>query len=119
MPPLAQLPLEVSVEDTHLLLTTLSASEKEKPRLVDCREEDEWQICRIEGAELVPLSQFGELGPQRFTDPEQHIIIYCHHGMRSQRAAGWLRQRGFPLAQSMHGGIESWADLIEPEMPRY
>lgn len=115
MPP-AELPLEVSVDDTSYLL---NRPDSPRPRLVDCREEDEWQICRIEGAELVPLSQFGELGPQRFTDTAEHIIIYCHHGMRSQRAAGWLRQRGFPQAQSMRGGIDAWADLVQPEMARY
>ncbi|MES2508169.1 MAG: rhodanese-like domain-containing protein [Verrucomicrobiota bacterium] len=115
MPP-AELPLEVSVDDTSYLL---NRPDSPRPRLVDCREEDEWQICRIEGAELVPLSQFGELAPQRFTDTAEHIIIYCHHGMRSQRAAGWLRQRGFSQAQSMRGGIDVWADLVQPEMARY
>ena len=89
------------------------------PRLVDCREEDEWQICRIEGAELAPLSSFGDEARQRFTDKQQHIIVYCHHGMRSLRAAEWLRANGFARAQSMRGGIESWADLVDPEMARY
>ncbi|HCN79444.1 MAG TPA: hypothetical protein DIT13_19955, partial [Verrucomicrobiales bacterium] len=49
----------------------------------------------------------------------EHLIIYCHHGMRSQRAAAWLRQHGFRNAQSMRGGIDAWADLIDPAMPRY
>lgn len=112
----AELPVEVGVDDTHYLLNRPGEA---RPRLVDCREADEWQICRMEGAELVPLSQFGELAAQRFTDPAQHIIIYCHHGMRSLRAAGWLRQQGFTQVQSMRGGIDAWADLVEPEMARY
>lgn len=110
------LPLEVSVDDTRYLRDRPG---QQAPRLVDCREEDEWQICRIEGAELVPLSQFGELAPQRFTNPAEHVIVYCHHGMRSQRAAHWLRQHGFSQTQSMRGGIDAWADLVEPEMARY
>lgn len=112
----AELPLEVSVDDVSYLTTRPGGT---PPRLIDCREQDEWQICHLEGAELVPLSQFGELASQRFTDHAQHIIIYCHHGMRSLRAAGWLRQNGFSQAQSMRGGIEAWADLVDPEMPRY
>lgn len=111
-----ELPLEISVDDTSYLLHRPDVA---PPRLIDCREADEWQICRIRGAELVPLSQFGELAPQRFTDVNQHVIIYCHHGMRSQRAALWLRQHGFSVTQSMRGGIDAWADLLEPEMPRY
>lgn len=108
-------PLEVSVDDVSYLMNRPGTP----PRLVDCREEDEWHICHIEGAELVPLSQFGELAGQRFTDPAQSIIIYCHHGMRSLRAASWLRQHGFVNAQSMRGGIDAWADIVEPEMARY
>lgn len=114
--PAPELPWEVSVEEVH---TLLDRPLEERPRLVDCREEDEWLICRIEGAELVPLSRFGELAASRFTDPGQHVIIYCHHGMRSLRAASWLRQQGLSKAQSMRGGIELWADQVDPEMPRY
>jgi rhodanese-related sulfurtransferase len=110
-----ELPLEVSVAETHQLLDTDAPT----IRLIDCREEDEWQICRIQGAELVPLSEFGELIARRFTDPNQHVIVYCHHGMRSQRAALWLRQQGILNAQSMRGGIELWAQEVEPEMARY
>jgi rhodanese-related sulfurtransferase len=110
-----EISLEISVDDVSYLL----GRPGNKPRMIDCREQDEWQICHIEGAELVPLSQFGELAPLRFSDTHQHLIIYCHHGMRSQRAALWLRQSGFNNVQSMRGGVDAWADLVEPEMPRY
>lgn len=110
-----EMPLEISVED----VSSLMARPERQPRLIDCREADEWQLCHIEGAELVPLSQFGELAPRRFQDTAQHLIIYCHHGMRSLRAASWLRQQGFTEAQSMHGGIEAWSQLIDPTVPRY
>lgn len=109
-----ELPLETGVEEVRDQLRSPNP-----PRLIDCREEDEWQLCRIEGAELVPLSQFGELAGQRFTDPEEHLIIYCHHGRRSERAALWLRQQGLGRAQSMRGGIELWSDRIDSSVPRY
>ncbi|MCW1884553.1 rhodanese-like domain-containing protein [Luteolibacter flavescens] len=81
--------------------------------LVDCREDDEWRICRIEGALLVPLSRFAEATP-----PEIPVIVYCHHGMRSLRAATYWRQRGAE-AWSMSGGIDQWSAEIDPSVPVY
>lgn len=110
-------PLEISVRDTY---AQMSLPTSDKPRLVDCREDDEWKICHIEGAELIPLSQFAELARQRFIQAEEPVILYCHHGMRSLRAATWLRQQGLALhAQSMRGGIAAWANEVDPEMARY
>ena len=60
-----------------------------------------------------------ELAPQCFTDQQEHLIVYCHHGMRSLRVAQWLRHNGFVNTQSMRGGIDAWADLVEPDMARY
>lgn len=108
--------LEVSPTDVSYLL---GAPGQRGFRLIDCREESEWQICRLPDAQLVPLSQFGELAPRLFADTQEHLIIYCHHGMRSLRAAQWLRECGFTRAQSMRGGIDAWADLVDPETPRY
>ena len=109
-------PLEVGPTDVSYLLGRPGARNF---RLIDCREENEWQICRLPDATLVPLSRFGELAPQVFTNTHEHLVIYCHHGMRSLRAAQWLREHGFVHAQSMRGGIDAWADLVDPETPRY
>ncbi len=109
-------PLEVGPTDVSYLLGRPGGAPF---RIIDCREEDEWQICRLPNALLVPSSRISEMAPQVFTDTQEHLIIYCHHGMRSHRVATWLRQHGFVNAQSMRGGIDAWADLVEPEMPRY
>ncbi len=87
--------------------------------LIDCREQDEWHCCRIEGAELVPLSRFAEVARRRFDDPARRIVIYCHHGMRSGQAAHFLRQGGLPHVWSMAGGIEAWSLNVDPAVPRY
>ena len=90
------------------------------PRLIDCREIDEWHICKIDGAQLIPLSQFAELASMKLGDNKaQHLIVYCHHGVRSMRATLWLRQQGYEHAQSMRGGIDLWSELIDPQVPRY
>ena len=91
----------------------------EKFTFLDCREEDEWNVCRIEGAVLMPLSRFAEIARQRFTDAEERIVIHCHHGMRSAQAAGFLRHFGMRRVWSMAGGIEAWSLEINPEVPRY
>jgi rhodanese-related sulfurtransferase len=112
---MAELPVEISVTDTQELLR----AGDEAVRLIDCREQDEWDICHIDGAELMPLTRFGEEADAKLQDTSQRLIIYCHHGMRSLRAASWLRQKGFAQTQSMAGGIAAWSDYVDPEMPRY
>jgi rhodanese-related sulfurtransferase len=85
--------------------------------LIDVREPWEHELCRIEGAKLVPL---GSLAASLNTLPDvEEVICYCHHGMRSLDAAAWLRFRGFAKAKSMAGGIERWSVEIDPRVPRY
>ncbi len=88
-------------------------------RLVDCREPDEFAICKIGRAELIPLSVFADEAPRKLADTSATILIYCHHGMRSARAAQWLDARGYADVISLTGGIESWSREIDPGVPRY
>lgn len=88
-------------------------------RLIDCREEDEFALCRIVTAELIPLSRFAEEAPRRLEGEPRPLIIYCHHGMRSLRATHFLRQKGFSRVWSLAGGIDRWSDEIDPAVPRY
>lgn len=106
---------EISVEDLAALL-----DDPDKPafQLIDCREEDEFVICRIEGAHLAPLSRFAEISHLLVAD-ETPIIVYCHHGMRSLNATHYLRQRGHANTWSLAGGIDLWSQKIDPEVPRY
>ncbi|HEV2969118.1 MAG TPA: rhodanese-like domain-containing protein [Pirellulales bacterium] len=87
--------------------------------LLDCREPDEFAIAKIEGAQLLPMSELAarvdELAPYR----DRRIVVHCHHGGRSLRVANWLRGQGFDQAQSMAGGIDAWATEIDPTVPRY
>ena len=69
--------------------------------LVDCREQDEYDFCRIDGGRLIPLSQFGELATVSLTNPKEPVVVYCHHGMRSLQATQFLRAKGFRTVFSM------------------
>jgi rhodanese-related sulfurtransferase len=52
-------------------------------------------------------------------DPDEPIIVLCHHGQRSLSVAMWLREQGFDHAQSLTGGIDAWSRTIDPNLPRY
>jgi adenylyltransferase/sulfurtransferase len=85
--------------------------------LVDVREPWEFEICRIEGAKLVPL---GSLAASLNALPDvDELICYCHHGMRSLDVAAWLRFQGFERAKSLAGGIERWSREVDSRVPRY
>lgn len=88
-------------------------------RLIDVREEDEYAICHLEGAELIPLSRFVEEAPRRLLDQDKTLVVYCHHGVRSARAALMLRKLGFEEVYNLTGGIDAWALRIAPDMRRY
>jgi len=86
-------------------------------QLVDVRENWEWQISRIPGAELIPLSTF-ESGSLKI-DPAREVVLYCKVGARSMHAAEYLADRGFSKVANLSGGILRWADEIDPAVQRY
>ncbi len=88
-------------------------------RLIDCREPDEWELTKIDGAELLPLGEIGTRYAAVLTNPEERIVIHCHHGMRSAKAAHFLRQKGYHQVWSMARGIEGWSLEVDPAVPRY
>jgi rhodanese-related sulfurtransferase len=90
----------------------------EKFRLIDVRELDEWNTVKIDGAELIPLSQFQQQATAQL-DPDEKIVLYCHHGMRSARAQGFLKSQGYANVLNLTGGIDAWAQQVEPGMKRY
>lgn len=91
----------------------------QRPRLIDCREDDELSICSIAGHEWIPLGAFPQMIDRLTADSERGVVVYCHHGMRSQRAAAFLRAHGVENAFSMSGGIDMWSDIIDSSVARY
>lgn len=101
---------EITVEE-------FSAIRESDVVLVDVREPHEYDICSIEGSKLIPLGELkdrtGEL------DPEDNIVVHCHHGRRSMRAATFLAEQGFGKVKNLKGGIDEWAEKLDSEMARY
>lgn len=90
----------------------------DKIRLIDVRENDEWAVAKIDKAELIPLSRFQQLALEKLS-PDEEIILYCHHGVRSARAKGFLNAQGYNKVLNLTGGIDAWAVQVEPTMKRY
>ncbi|MBX3420215.1 MAG: rhodanese [Pirellulaceae bacterium] len=107
------LPVNVEVEAVKELL------DDDKIVLIDCREPNEWELARIEGAVLLPLSQWEQQAGQLAQYADKHIVVHCHHGGRSLRVTNWLRQNGFSNTQNMAGGIDAWSKQIDESVPRY
>ena len=106
-------PLELTVEETKHLLAT----QPDQVLLIDVREPHEVALCRIPGAEPIPMRQIPEhVGT---LPKDKHLLIHCHHGGRSLRVTQYLRANGFTSVSNVAGGIDAWSLAIDPTIPRY
>lgn len=85
--------------------------------LLDVREDDEVRLVSLPGHIHIPMN----LIPLRHNElPDTRpIVVYCHHGRRSLQVALFLQQVGFEDLYNLDGGIEDWAQQIDPTLPRY
>jgi rhodanese-related sulfurtransferase len=85
--------------------------------LVDVREPHEWAISDLPGSVKIPLGTL----PQRVGElpRDEEIVVYCRTGGRSGNAVQFLRQRGYDKAFNLAGGINRWAEVVDPTMARY
>jgi len=86
-------------------------------KVVDVREQFEYEIARVEGVPLLPMSQL----QRRFTelDPNSQYYLLCKVGARSFECVEFLREQGFKYVKNVKGGTDAWAREIDPKMPRY
>jgi len=88
-----------------------------KLTVLDVREPFEWDIAHIPPARLTPLSQFDNFIAE--LNPEEDIYLYCYKGKRSITALKKLKAKGFTKLKSVAGGIDRYAQEVDPDMPRY
>ena len=108
-------PTEVPENITPTELAVLMASSSSID-LIDVREPYEHQIARIEGSRLIPMRELQAAAET--LDPNKIIVLYCHTGGRSARAAQFLRASGLRVANLL-GGIKRWSLEVDPEVPQY
>jgi len=88
-----------------------------KPLLLDVREEHEFKYAHIQGSLNIPLNQIS----QRINeiDKDTQSVVICHHGMRSQQAAGFLDKAGYRQIYNLSGGIDAWSVECDSIVLRY
>lgn len=96
----------------------IQLDQKGPVRLVDVREPWEFQVSHIAGSIPLPMNEIPARA-NRELDPEEHIVVICHHGVRSANVTQWLRQQGFENTQSLLGGIDRWSRVIDSSVPLY
>jgi rhodanese-related sulfurtransferase len=105
---------EIAPEELKLLLDSADSDVV----VLDVRAPWEIETASLAGSMNIPM---GEI-PERFNvelDLQKHIIVVCHHGVRSMNVTAWLRQQGVERVQSLRGGIDRWAREIDPKVPLY
>ena len=112
----ADLEMEIAVEQVKKLM-----DEKHGFKLIDVREPSEYNICKIEGATLIPL---GDIEAKDTTllnglSPDDEIVLHCKAGVRSMKALKALEKMGFHNLKSMRGGINEWSEKIDSSVPLY
>ena len=90
---------------------------KEPVVLLDVRDGWEVALCRLENSTHIPIEEI-EFRVEELS-PDDAIVVYCHHGIRSAAVADYLRGLGFAKAVNLAGGLDQWARTVEPSMRRY
>ena len=103
-------PLEVDVVTAAQLL-------QQGALLLDVREASEVETCAVAGSRHIPMRQIPESLPDLPRD--RLILVLCHSGGRSRRVTQYLRANGFAQVNNVAGGIDAWAEQIDPSLARY
>ena len=88
-----------------------------RPLLLDVREPWEFDTVHLPDSKLIPLAQLP--AQLESLDRQRDLVVICHHGIRSRRAALWLEQQGFDKVINLRGGIDAWAREIDPSLGTY
>ena len=86
-------------------------------KLLDVRTREEWEAVRIEGAARMSQETMKEI--LGYWNRDELLVIYDHQGKTSLDAAAYFMGQGFKNVRCLRGGIDAWAQTVQPEMPRY
>lgn len=99
------------------LAAWLADEGREQPLLLDVREPWEFEMCSLAGSRLLPMNSV----PARLGEVEadRDVVVICHHGGRSMQVAMFLERNGFASVHNLQGGVDAWAQHVDPSMRRY
>lgn len=91
--------------------------QRAQPLLLDVREPWEFATCHIPGSISMPMRSV----PARYAElnRDSDVVVICHHGARSFQSGLFLEQMGFGSVTNLQGGVATWAQDVDPAMPRY
>ena len=95
---------EVSVAETKKKL------ERGAARVIDVREDNEWDAEHIAGAEHLGRGVIERDIVGRVPEKDAELILYCGAGFRSTLAADNLQKMGYTNVYSMTGGWRAWKE---------
>lgn len=89
----------------------------ERFTLLDVREPHEWKISELPGSVKIPLGTLPQSLDKVAKDAD--VVVYCRSGARSAQAVEFLRKMGYDRARNLAGGINRWAEVVDPTMRKY
>ena len=95
----------------------LSDPSRESPLLLDVRETWEYELAHVAGSRHLPMATVP--GTLDKLDRATDLVVICHHGMRSFQVARFLESAGFTAVHNLKGGVDAWAQDVDPGMRRY
>lgn len=95
----------------------LASPDKANPQLLDVRESWETDYCKLPDSITIPMGQI--MDKAEALNPEEPVVCICHHGIRSQQVALYLKSRGFESLYNLRGGIHAWSSTVDPTCPTY
>jgi rhodanese-related sulfurtransferase len=106
------------VQQLHPVALRAALARGDAPVLLDVREDRELELAALPGVVHIPLQELPHRA-LRELDPDQPLVVVCHHGVRSMAAARFLVERGFEAVWNLTGGIDLYAREADPTVPRY
>ncbi len=85
--------------------------------LLDVREAHEYYISDIDGTTRIPYDQLNEQCEE--LSPDEEIVVICRSGSSAADAAKLLKEKGYEKVSVLKGGINEWAQKIDPSLPQY
>ncbi len=100
---------ETSVEETKNRMAS-----NNNVRLIDVREDNEWDAAHAAGSEHLGKGIIERDIEEKVPDKSTELILYCGGGYRSALAADVLQQMGYTNVFSMAGGWKAWKESGAP-----
>jgi rhodanese-related sulfurtransferase len=95
----------------------LGSPDKSQPLLLDVRENWEFETCKLPGSLSIPMGNI--MDQAKTLNPDAAVVCICHHGIRSQQVALYLKSIGFSRLYNLQGGIHAWSCTVDPSCPTY